>query len=846
MTSQAGSELPVPHPSPSADLTETLVWGAEAGEGCGSSASPSSHSPGPFVSGQVVAQRFRILREIGQGGMGVVYEALDLKRNQRIAIKAAKPGFHKYLSPELEGALRVRHPNVCLVNEIHTAPVGEDTVDFLTMELLEGETLACWLLAGRKPSASEAVAIGRQLCAGLAEAHRIGILHRDLKPANVIVCPAKAGEWRAVITDFGLSGEAAFPDEVRGTPGYMAPELWQGSAASRASDIYALGVILRDMDTAQRTPRAYRSLAGQFLSSDPRRRLNAFAQAQRILRRAAHRAAWSRRQLLACGLGAVLAAAAGGLWLERDKVAANLADLLHPLPEKRFVALWTSPAGAAPAPAIFSRAADLTESELVRAEAADRNLYITPLDAVPREPNGATSFARIRAAHGSNLGLELANRPAAGGVEIVLQLRDLKTGALLRSDRVHGAAGDLGALPALTVRSASRLLDVRWNGSKRVAPETGSPVALAAFQAAQELRKQPNDAGLDRSLADFQQAVEADPRYAIAYAGLAQAYYRLYGLRGNAGVLELAWANAKRAYTLDRHLPQAHAVLALVAQSKGNGREALAEIDRALALDPVDPHLLLSKAQICTRFRQWDQASRAYLQLQRERPNYWLAYQERGVLLHAEGKYPAALESFRAATVVAPWSGLAFSNLGEMYLKLGFLAEAKANFERSLRLNPHDDNAYLSASEAWYAESNYGQAQVCARQAVDLNPAEDQNWLGLADSCDALHRKGRQARAAYGRAAQEAERALATDPTDGARWMRLALYRAKLHPQTYPASLVAKAEAAGASDIGSQLIKARILLLSGRRGRSALDCFRLPPARRASLRNRFGARLAKR
>ena len=74
----------------------------------------------PFEPGQVIAERFEIVREIGEGGMGVVYEAQDGKRQQRIAIKAAKPGFQRMLSPELEGALKVRHHNICLVNEIHT------------------------------------------------------------------------------------------------------------------------------------------------------------------------------------------------------------------------------------------------------------------------------------------------------------------------------------------------------------------------------------------------------------------------------------------------------------------------------------------------------------------------------------------------------------------------------------------------------------------------------------------------------------------------------------------------------------------------------------------------------
>src|SRR5947208_283132 len=199
----------------------------------------------PFQSGQVINHRFEIIREIGHGGMGIVYEAFDQKRGQRIAIKSAKLGFRRLLSPELESALKVRHQNICLVNEIHTAATEAGDVDFLTMELLEGPTLQARLAADGRLDPREALEIARQLCAGLAEAHRAGIIHKDLKTANIILSRRPDGNPRAVITDFGLAGEPA-PDsgDLAGTPRYMAPELWRGAAASKASDVYALGVIL--------------------------------------------------------------------------------------------------------------------------------------------------------------------------------------------------------------------------------------------------------------------------------------------------------------------------------------------------------------------------------------------------------------------------------------------------------------------------------------------------------------------------------------------------------------------------------------------------------------------------
>ncbi len=202
-----------------------------------------------FEPGQLVAGRFEILRRVGDGGMGIVYEAFDHTRKQRIAIKCPRPGYDELLPKELEGALQVRHPNVCLVNEIHTTRRDLEELRFLAMEFLDGETLAHRLDSGKIEEA-DARLIARQLCAGVAEAHRSGVLHRDLKPGNVILCRKKDGSTRAVITDFGLAVEASEVSELEGgTPNYMAPELWRGGKASQASDVFSLGVMLYEMVT---------------------------------------------------------------------------------------------------------------------------------------------------------------------------------------------------------------------------------------------------------------------------------------------------------------------------------------------------------------------------------------------------------------------------------------------------------------------------------------------------------------------------------------------------------------------------------------------------------------------
>ncbi len=200
-----------------------------------------------FVSGTVLAFRYRIVTVLGRGGMGEVYRADDLKLNQSVALKflRAEKGSaaieQERLRQEVRLARQISHPNVCRVFDL-----GEiDGHSFLCMEHIDGEDLASLLRRIGRLAVDKALEIARQVAAGLAAIHDGGLLHRDLKPGNVMI----DGRGRARIADFGL---AVVMEEVgrgrkAGTPAYMAPELRLGAAASVQSDLYALGLVSYEM-----------------------------------------------------------------------------------------------------------------------------------------------------------------------------------------------------------------------------------------------------------------------------------------------------------------------------------------------------------------------------------------------------------------------------------------------------------------------------------------------------------------------------------------------------------------------------------------------------------------------
>ncbi len=261
------------------------------------------HSEVPVPVGTVLRERYEILEHIGAGGMGSVYAARDLLLDTHVALKlvrgarAGDPRQQARLWDEILLAQTITHPNVIrtFTLELH----GDQT--FIVMELLRGRTLRDRLRAGRI-EVGEAVEITRGILAGLAAAHAKNILHRDVKPHNVELCD----DGRVGLMDFGIartsharsaSASAASSDalprgftihtSLEGTPGYIAPEVLAGARATVASDLYAVGVILRDMlalasDTARPQPPAeLDAIVTRLLCESPAER---FASAEEVLR----------------------------------------------------------------------------------------------------------------------------------------------------------------------------------------------------------------------------------------------------------------------------------------------------------------------------------------------------------------------------------------------------------------------------------------------------------------------------------------------------------------------------------------------------------------------------------
>ncbi len=206
-----------------------------------------------IAAGTTFAGRYQIIEELGRGGMGRVFRALDTKIDEEVALKLIRPEIAdaktiERFGNELKMARKISHKNVCRMYHLSE----ESGTHYITMEFVPGETLKDMIRMTKQISLGGAVDIAKQVCEGMIDAHRLGVIHRDLKPQNIMI----DREGNAKIMDFGIARflekeGTTMPGTMVGTPEYMSPEQTEFGAVDRRSDVYSLGIILFEMLTGR-------------------------------------------------------------------------------------------------------------------------------------------------------------------------------------------------------------------------------------------------------------------------------------------------------------------------------------------------------------------------------------------------------------------------------------------------------------------------------------------------------------------------------------------------------------------------------------------------------------------
>jgi len=719
---------------------------------CGSPLSSQTKKPGRLFPGTVFAGRYRIVEELGSGGMGRVYKALDKELDTLVVLKVLLPEVAadqetiSRFRNELKLSREISHKNVCRMFDLN---MTGDTY-YITMEFVDGESLKNIILMTKKLSMATAVSLTKQICEGLGEAHRHGVVHRDLKPGNILI----DREGRVKIVDFGLarsieSQGITATGVIIGTPQYMSPEQVLEKTIDQRSDIYSLGVLLYEMLTGQlpfdgdspsdvalrhvrekpiepqdldlKIPPDVSRLILKCLAKEKEDRYGSIQELMAELARIEKKLAQPQPDELPkkekTGPNRIFGvekkwAALGGLVILALLLAGAAIGLVMKKERKVFDSI-------AVLPFEIDNVASGQESETVYLADGITEGIITKLAKLPglKKVIARSSVFQYKGrdidpqAVGRELGVQtlLASRLSQYGDEfsITVELVDTADNRRIWGDSYRIDRSQIFEVQGDIAQSITESLSLELTGEEkeRIAKRyTESSEAFKAYARGQFLWNKRTQTDLLKAIGYFEQALKIDPDYALAYTGLSLSYLLLpeYGNFFPETAYQKAREYAMRALDIDSDLAEA--------------RTALAQVKRRYDLD-------------------WPAAEREYERALELDPNYAMAHHWYGYDMMCMARYDEAIRMMQRAHELDPLSLVINRNLGQVYYRSGQYERGREIFLRMLAKNPNFSYIHYHLGNIHFQQGRYEEALVLFQKekknargwALHVQP-----WIGMA------------------------------------------------------------------------------------------------------------------
>jgi serine/threonine-protein kinase len=767
--------------------------------------------------------RFAIRARLGHGGMGEVFLADDTVLKRPVAMKAIKSehsqdgNFHHRLLQEAERLSQINDEHIAQIHDV----VEHEGNLFLVMEYVEGQTLRARL---REPlSHEEFFSLADQCLAGLKAAHDCGILHCDLKPENLMM--TLAGQVKILDFGFGrrLPSEASSTTDqtldslelssayaIGGTLAYMAPEVLLGGKPDQRSDIFSLGVVFSEALSGCHPFRveAARSTAGRILQAEPQT-LPATAPAgmDRVIARmlakdpkqrypncaqvlADVRAVHEGRKpalgktsragtLWQWVLAAVVTLVVIGVWLMFSKLMGTAPPVSAS--SRQLVVLPFKPA----ADDANSRAFSIGLTETLTAklgQIADRYpLEIAPASEVRAQK--VKDAQQARAILGATMVLEGSMQQSGSTVRVIYSLQDTRSLRQLHSGVITADASNPFAVQDLVITEVLSKLDIelaREDRERMQSHGTSQPQAYEAYLRGRGyLQGYDRIENLDNAMAAFQRSLQADPGFALAYAGLGQAYLQHDAVMHSTESLAQAQDACSHAAQLDGSNPDAEICLGMLFNSTGEYEKAAQHLERAVGLDGSRDESYRMLALAYEKLNRMGDAESLLKRAIAVRPQYWAGYKQLGKFYDKRGRYGEAVAQFKRVVELAPDSFSGYSNLGGVYVHQGDYAAAIRVLERSIAIRP-TGAALTNLGAAYFYERRYQDAADRFERATTMLSSEYLIFGDLAEAYRQLQGKQEESRKNYAHALELAEQQLRVNARDGDTLLYAALYAAML------------------------------------------------------------------
>jgi serine/threonine protein kinase/tetratricopeptide (TPR) repeat protein len=774
-----------------------------------------------FLTG-TVAGRFEIENRVGTGGMGEVYRARDTRLKCAVALKRLSPAlrndslYRRRLMEEAQRSAQMRNePRVAAVYDF--LETGDEF--FLVMEFVEGETLR--QRVARPIQLQEFLHIAGQCAEALVAAHDRGILHGDIKPENIMLTPA----GQVKILDFGVAKQMlGVEDDVTidragtfaGTPAYMAPEILLQKPVDGRADIFSLGIVFYEALTGHHPFRADSfSVTSDRIRGEKPASAHSFNPdvspaleniLQRMLaKKAADRYA-SARDLLAdldcLQTGITPARLLRLLPVQQKKIRLHKSFLLGGVAVAilaslsqvpRIWQLWEPGSRSATIRLVVlplhTSSTDLNDRAFCDGLTEALALWLgqfgdkAHLEVVPPSEVRAEQVQNVEQARkkfNANRVVEGAVSESGTQARIIYSLVDATTGRSLGGNTITASNSDRLAIEDHLVTSVAGLLGMEPRQDDRMEQGTHEPEAYDFYLRGrgylQDYHKPEN---VDSAIAVFKHALERDPNYARAYAGLGESYWRKYEHAHARNWVSLAESTCKRAVDLASDLAIAHNCLGIVSDGTGAYQRAVDEFQRAAALDPSSDSALLGLASAFSKLGRTAEAEKFFKRAIDLHPQYWEGYARLGTFYFNAARYREAEEQFRRLTLLVPEGDIGYSNLGAAYLAEGRYAEAVTQFNNALHLQP-SAVGYSNLASALFFEHHFDEAARKYETAVQQKDAEYWQWGNLAEAYALLPAEAVKVQPAYSKAAELVGDALRVNPKDEEAIHYASLYEAML------------------------------------------------------------------